>query len=122
MNKTCDCMRKRMCKSCSYVNPINVPALDYDYWNETFWLNNATTNGWGATLGITNQGLNTGDNLSGYGISNTKSASNNKKLKRVYEYQGKIYEKGSTLIYNNNELRSIADIPNVKKSFRYEYN
>ncbi len=119
MNKICECIQKKTCKSCSYPNLINMPALEYEYWNQTFWQNNATTNGWGATLGITNQGLDTGDNYSGYGISNTRSSSNNKKLKRFYEYQGKFYEKPSTLIFYNNRWTPIADIPNVKKSFRY---
>ena len=99
MNKICGCIQKNTCKSCSYPDLINMPALEYDYWNQTFWQNNATTDGWGATLGITNQGLDTGDNYSGYVISNTRSSSNNKKLKRFYEYQGKFYESASTLIF-----------------------
>lgn len=119
MSKICECMRKKMCKSCSYPNGSNIPPLEYDYWNQTFWLNNATTNGWGATLGITNQGLNTGDNSSGYGISDTRSSSNNKRLKRLYEYEGRFYESPSTLLFYNNRWTPIADIPNVKKSFRY---
>lgn len=119
MSKICECIERKRCKSCSYPNLINMPALEYEYWNQTFWQNNATTNGWGATLGITNQGLDTGDNYSGYGISNTRSSSNNKKLKRIYEYQGKFYESASTLIFYNNRWTPVADIPNVKKSFRY---
>jgi len=123
MNKICGCMQKKMCKSCSYPNGINIPALDYEYWNQTFWQNNATTDGWGATLGPTNQGLTTGDNYSGYGISNIRgsgsSGSNNKRIKRVYEYAGRIYENSSTLIFYNNRWTPISDIPNVKKSFRY---
>jgi hypothetical protein len=113
-------MRKNMCKSCSYVNPMNVPTLDYDYWNQTFWMNNATTNGWGATLGITNQGLSTGDNYSGYGISNTRNGgSNSKKLKRVYEYGGRFYENGGTLLFVNNRWTPVSEILGVNKSFRF---
>jgi hypothetical protein len=120
MKKVCECIEKRRCKSCSYQNGINIPALDYEYWNQTFWLNNATTDGWGATLGRGNQGLNTGDNNSGYGVSDTRgSGSNSKKLKRVYEYAGKVYESSSTLIFYNNRWIPIADIPDVKKSYRY---
>ena len=120
MSKQCECMRKNMCKSCSYVNPMNVPALDYDYWNQTFWMNNATTDGWGATIGITNQGLSTGDNTSGYGVSDTRNGgSNSKKLKRVYEYNGRFYENSGTLIFVNNRWTPVSDLPNVKRSFRF---
>ena len=119
MNKICGCIQKNSCKSCSYPDLINMPALEYDYWNQTFWQNNATTDGWGATLGITNQGLDTGDNYSGYGISNTRNGgSNSNKLKRVYEYNGRFYENSGTLIFVNNRWIPVSDIPGVKKSFR----
>ena len=67
----CGCNYKKYCKSCSYTNPNKGPSEYYDYWNETWWNNWNTTNGWGATKGETQQGLSTGDNLSGYGLVDT---------------------------------------------------
>ena len=112
----CGCNYKKYCKSCSYTNPNKVPSEYYDYWNETWWNNWNTTNGWGATKGETQQGLSTGDNLSGYGLSTGgRGMGQNQKLKMSYEYNGKFYLNPSQLVFVNNEWIPVANIPNVKK-------
>ena len=55
----------------------------------------------------------------GYGISDLRES--NVKLKRIYEYEGRFYDKSDTLIYINNRWQCIADIAGVKRSFRKVY-
>lgn len=116
----CGCISK--CKSCAYSDPQKVPPLEYDYWNETWWLNWNTTNGWGATKGETQQGLSTGDNLSGYGLTGGNGYGyvlpQGKKLKMVYEYKGRFYVNPGQLIFVDGRWVPVSEIPGVKKSCR----
>jgi hypothetical protein len=99
-----------------------MPPLEYQYWNETTWLQQATFNGWGAfNGGSSNNGNKTGDNLSGYGISSTNQAPSSKKLKRFYDYETFITDNPSKLVYyeKDDEFIPISEVPNVKKFFRW---
>jgi hypothetical protein len=116
---SCGCSERYKCKSCSYINPTRIPRLDYDYWNQTVWLNRATVDGWGATLGETNQGLSTGDNLSGYGISSSNSSGGSSFIKYIYEYDGRVYESGSKLLYINNRWTPVHLLGGVKRRLVY---
>ncbi len=42
----CSCIRLQCCKDCAYKNPALMDPLQYDYWNQTWWLNWNTTDGW----------------------------------------------------------------------------
>jgi hypothetical protein len=96
-----------------------MPSLDYQYWNETIWLNNATFNGWGAfNGGSSNNGNQTGDNLSGYGISSSNTSPSSKKLKRFYSYDTFITDNPSKQIFYNGLFVPISAIPDVKIFFR----
>lgn len=121
-SRRCACDYQNKCKSCVYADPSKVPPLYYDYWNETWWMNWNTTNGWGPTKGETNQGLDTADNLNGYGVNGGNGYGNTlpqgKKLMRVFEYNGKIYTNPSALVFVNNKYIEVSNIPGVKKYFR----
>jgi len=99
-----------------------MPPLEYQYWNQTIWLEQATTNGWGAfNGGSSNNGNKTGDNLSGYGISSTNQSPSSKKLKRFYSYETFVTDNPSKLVYyeEDDEFIPISEVPNVKKFFRW---
>lgn len=116
----CGCNYISCCRSCSYKSPNTMPPLEYQYWNETTWLEQATTNGWGAfNGGSSNNGNSTGDNLSGYGISSTNQAPSSKKLKRFYSYDTFITDNPSKLVYYKGFFVPISIIPKVKKFFRW---
>ena len=85
--------------------------LAYSYFINTWWLNNNTFNGWGATKAPT-----TMDYLSGYGVKATLSCPksrkkrypnilpNGRKLKQIYIYENKKYfDPYCKVIYNNKE-------------------
>lgn len=113
---SCGCNYISCCRSCSYRNPQTIPTFEYQYWNETIWLQQATVNHWGAF----NQNQNsTGDNLSGIGISSANTSSNSKKLKRFYSYDTFITDNPSKLIFYNNLFVPISEVPNVNKIFRW---
>ena len=113
---SCGCNYISCCRSCSYKDPQTMPPLEYQYWNETFWMNNSTVNHWGAF----NQNQNsTGDNLSGYGISSSNTSPNSKKLKRFYSYDTFITDNPSKLIFYNNLFVPISAIPDVKIFYRW---
>ena len=119
MTTSCKCILDSYSKKCSYRNPQTMPPLEYEYWNQTIWLNNATVDQWGAfNGGSTNNGNNTGDNLSGYGISSSNTSPNSKKLKRFYSYDTFITDNPSKLIFYNNLFVPISEIPDVKIFFR----
>ena len=117
MTSSCKCILDSYNKKCSYRNPQTMPPLEYEYWNETTWLQQATVNHWGAF----NQNQNsTGDNLSGYGISSSGNTSpNSKKLKRFYNYDTFISDNPSKLIFYNNLFVPISEIPDVKIFYRW---
>ena len=116
----CGCNYISCCRSCFYRNPQTMPPLEYQYWNETTSLEQANTNGWGAfNGGSSNNGNQTGDNLSGYGVSATTTATTSKKLKRFYSYDTFITDNPSKLVFYNNLFIPISEVPNVKKFFRW---
>ncbi len=120
MTTSCKCILDSYNKKCSYRNPQTMPPLEYEYWNQTIWLNNATVDQWGAfNGGSTNNGNNTGDNLSGYGISSSNTSPNSKKLKRFYSYDTFISDNPSKLIFYNNLFVPISEIPDVKIFYRW---
>ena len=120
MTSSCKCILDSYNKKCFYRNSQTIPPLEYQYWNETFWMNNSTTNGWGSFLGgSSNNGNQTGDNLSGYGISSSNTSPNSKKLKRFYNYDTFISDNPSKLIFYNNLFVPISEIPDVKKFYRW---
>ncbi len=117
---TCGCNYISCCRSCKYKNPQTMPSLEYQYWNETFWMNQATFNGWGAfNGGSTNNGNQTGDNLSGYGISSANTSPSSKKLKRFYSYDTFISDNPSKLIFYKGFFVPISEIPDVKIFYRW---
>lgn len=117
---TCGCNYISCCRSCKYRNPQTMPPLEYEYWNETTWLEQATTNGWGAfNGGSTNNGNQTGDNLSGYGVSATTTATTSKKLKRFYCYDTFCTDNPSKQIFYKGFFVPISEIPDVKKFCRW---
>ena len=112
MTTSCKCILDSYNKKCFYRNPQTMPSLEYQYWNETTWLNNSTVNHWGAF----NQNQNsTGDNLSGYGVSATTTATTSKKLKRFYCYDTYCTDNPSKLIFYKGFFVPISDLPDVKK-------
>ena len=116
MTSSCKCILDSYNKKCFYRNPQTMPSLEYEYWNETTWLQQATTNHWGAF----NQNQNsTCDNSSGYGISSSNTSPNSKKLKRFYSYDTFISDNPSKLIFYNNLFIPISEIPDVKIFYRW---
>jgi len=116
----CGCDYISCCRSCSYKNPQNMPPLEYEYWNQTIWMNNATFNGWGAfNGGSSNNGNNTGDNLSGYGTSSVTTATTSKKLKRFYCYETFCTDNPGKLIFYKGFFVPISELPGVTKICRY---
>ena len=116
MTTSCKCILDSYNKKCFYRNPQTMPSLEYQYWNETFWMNNSTTNGWGAfNGGSSNNGNKTFDNLSGYGVSATTTATTSKKLKRFYCYDTYCTDNPSKLIFYKGFFVPISDLPDVKK-------
>jgi hypothetical protein len=118
MTSSCKCILDSYNKKCFYRNPQTMPPLEYEYWNETTWLQQATVNHWGAF----NQNQNsTADNLSGYGISSTNQSPSSKKLKRFYSYETFVTDNPSKLVYyeEDDEFIPISEVPNVKKFFRW---
>lgn len=116
MTSSCKCILDSYNKKCSYRNPQTIPTFEYQYWNETFWMNNSTTNHWGAF----NQNQNsTGDNLSGYGISSANTSPNSKKLKRFYSYDTFISDNPSKLVFYKGFFVPISEIPDVKIFYRW---
>ena len=112
----CGCNYISCCRSCSYKNPQTMPPLEYEYWNETTWLQQATVNHWGAF----NQNQNsTGDNSSGYGISSSNTSPNSKKLKRFYSYDTFITDNPSKLVFYKGFFVPISEIPDVKIFYRW---
>ncbi len=138
----CSCQKLDCCKDCSYKNPALMDPLQYDYWNQTWWLNWNTTDGWGAfPSSESGQNNNTYDNLSGFGTRadaktngtpnwpwcnqnvgaayfNNKSLPNGKKLVRIYKFQNRFFEKGSQEVFYENKWVPVANIPGVEKTFR----
>jgi hypothetical protein len=97
-----------------------MPPLEYEYWNETIWLNNATFNGWGAfNGGSSNNGNQTGDNLSGYGISSSNTSPSSKKLKRFYSYDTFITDNPSKQIFYKGFFVPISELPDIKIFYRW---
>ena len=120
MTSSCKCILDSYNKKCFYRNPQTIPTFEYQYWNETTWLQQATFNGWGAfNGGSSNNGNQTGDNSSGYGISSSNTSPNSKKLKRFYSYDTFISDNPSKLIFYNNLFVPISEIPDVKKFYRW---
>jgi len=116
----CGCNYISCCRTCAYKNPQTMPSLEYEYWNQTTWMNNATFNGWGAfNGGSSNNGNSTGDNLSGYGVSTTTTATTSKKLKRFYCYNTFCTDNPSKLIFYNGQFIPISEIPDVQKFCRW---
>jgi hypothetical protein len=116
MTTSCKCILDSYNKKCFYRNPQTIHSLEYQYWNQTFWLEQVTTNGWGSFLGgSSNNGNSTGDNLSGYGVSATTTATTSKKLKRFYCYDTYCTDNPSKLIFYKGFFVPISDIPDVKK-------
>ncbi len=111
----CGCNYISCCRSCSYRSPNTMPPLEYEYWNQTIWLEQATTNGWGAFNQNQN---NTGDNSSGYGISSSNTSPNSKKLKRFYSYDTFITDNPSKLVFYKGFFVPISELPDVKIFFR----
>lgn len=138
---SCGCQKLQCCKDCAYKNPLDMDPIEYDYWNQTWWLNWNTTDGWGAfPSSESGQNNNTFDNLSGFGTSadaktngqanwpyckqnvspayfNNRSLPNGKKLVRVYKFNNRFYQKAGDLVFYNNSWTPVADIPNVEKIF-----
>ena len=127
---SCQCQFKNCCKNCAYGDAQSMDPLKYDYWNQTWWMNWNTTDGWGAfPSGESGQNNNTYDNLSGFGTSapagtigcnylSNKVLPNGKKYMRVYKYSNRFYEKSSDLVFYNNKWVSVSDVPGVEKTFR----
>jgi len=112
----CGCNYISCCKNCSYRNPQMMPPLEYEYWNETTWMNNATFNGWGAF----NQNQNsTSDNSSGYGISSSNTSPSSKKLKRFYCYDTFCTDNPSKLIFYNGFFVPISELPDIRIFYRW---
>ena len=120
----CSCIYLNCCKKCSYKNPQNMPPLEYEYWNTTWWMNFNTTDGWGGfPSSESGQNNNTYDNLSGYGVSDgsrdyNRTLPSGKKLVRVYKYNNRIFSKPNDLIFYNNNWVPISNIPGVERIFR----
>ena len=120
-NCKCGCIYQKCCKECNYKNPSLIPPLEYQYWNQTTWLNWNTTNGWGPfPSSESGQNNNTYDNLSGYGITSGVGRGevyvpNGKKLVRIYKYNNRFYDRSSDLVFINNKWVPVADIPGVEK-------
>ena len=138
----CACQKIGCCKSCSYKNPALMDPLQYDYWNQTWWNNWNTTDGWGPfPSSESGQNNNTYDNLSGFGThapattngqanwpwcnQNVGSANftnrvlpNGKKLARIYKLNNRFYEKSSDLVFYNNFWVPVSTIPGVEKTFK----
>lgn len=137
----CACQKIGCCKSCVYQDPSTMDPLKYDYFNQTWWNNWNTTNGWGPFPSSSGgQNNNTYDNLSGYGTrapASTNRAAvwpwcqpqesvnlgnrvlpNGKKLVRVYKWNNRFYERSGDLVFYENNWVPVADIPNVEKTFR----
>ncbi len=116
MTTSCKCILDSYNKKCFYRNPQTIPTFEYQYWNETTWLQQATTNGWGAfNGGSSNNGNKTFDNLSGYGISSSNTSPSSKKLKRFYCYDTYCTDNPSKLIFYKGFFVPISDIPDVRK-------
>lgn len=116
MTTSCKCILDSYNKKCFYRNPQTIPSLEYEYWNETTWLQQATTNGWGSFPGGSSNNCNkTFDNLSGYGISSSNTSPSSKKLKRFYCYDTFCTDNPSKLIYYKGFFVPISEIPDVKK-------
>jgi len=139
---TCSCQKLDCCKDCAYKNPALMDPLKYDYWNQTWWLNWNTTNGWGAfPSSESGQNNNTYDNLSGFGtaapattngqplwpwcnknVGNgnlmNRTLPNGKKLVRVYKWNNRYYEKSSDMVFYENKWVPVSVIPGTEKSFR----
>jgi len=116
MTTSCKCILDSYNKKCFYRNPQTIPSLEYEYWNSTTWLEQATTNGWGAfNGGSSNNGNSTSDNLSGYGVSATTTATTSKKLKRFYCYDTYCTDNPSKLIFYKGFFVPISDLPDVRK-------
>ena len=120
MTSSCKCILDSYNKKCFYRNPQTMPSLEYQYWNETFWLNNATVDQWGAfNGGSSNNGNKTGDNLSGYGISSTNQSPSSKKLKRFYCFDTFCTDNPSKQIFYKGFFVPISEIPDVKRFCRW---
>ena len=120
MTTSCKCILDSYNKKCFYRNPQTMPALEYEYWNSTTWLEQATVNGWGAfNGGSSNNGNSTGDNLSGYGVSRTTTATTSKKLKRFYYYESYITDNPGKLIFYKGFFVPISEIPETKTCCRW---
>ncbi len=139
---SCSCERLNCCKDCAYKNPALMDPLQYDYWNETWWMNWNTTNGWGAFPSSDGgQNNNTYDNLSGFGtradastngqpnwpwckqnvgdaVFSNRVLPNGKKLVRVYKFNNRFYQKSGDLVFFDNKWTPVSTIPGVEKSFR----
>jgi hypothetical protein len=116
----CGCNYIACCKNCSYRNPQTIPSLEYQYWNQTFWLEQVTTNGWGAfNGGSSNNGNSTGDNSSGYGISLSNTSPSSKKLKRFYCYETFCTDNPSKLIFYKGFFVPISELPDIKIFYRW---
>ena len=139
---SCSCQYVECCKDCAYKDPSLMDPLKYDYWNQTWWLNWNTTNGWGAfPSSESGQNNNTYDNLSGYGTHadaktngtpswpwcnqsvskvnfNNRSLPNGKKLVRVFKWNNRFYEKSGDMVFYNGSWIAVGNIPGVEKSFR----
>ena len=111
MTTSCKCILDSYNKKCFYRNPQTIPSLEYEYWNSTTWLQQATVNHWGAFNQNQN---NTGDNSSGYGISSSNTSPNSKKLKRFYSYDTFITDNPSKLVFYNNFFVPISELPDAK--------
>ena len=116
MTSSCKCILDSYNKKCFYRNPQTIPSLEYEYWNQTICLEQATTNGWGAFNQNQN---NTGDNSSGYGISSSNTSPNSKKLKRFYSYDTFITDNPSKLVFYKGFFVPISELPDVKIFYRW---
>ena len=116
MTTSCKCILDSYNKKCFYRNPQTIPTFEYQYWNETTWMNNATFNGWGAF----NQNQNsTSDNSSGYGISLSNTSPSSKKLKRFYCYETFCTDNPSKLIFYKGFFVPISELPDIKIFYRW---
>ena len=117
----CSCIYLNCCKKCSYKNPQNMPPLEYEYWNTTWWMNFNTTDGWGGfPSSESGQNNNTYDNVSGYGLtSGVRSGTlpDGKKLVRVYKFNNRFYQKAGDLVFYEGKWVPVSNLPGVEKLF-----